>query len=147
MKRSDYRKLRRLFVALGRSEKQLVRRKGLVQREDLRKDFDKSSICKRSGGLVHEFQREVSAGVFEILRCVDPDEDNDTLSGYSLRHPKSPLYILWKRMINCLVMMVCFVLPALIAFNYSDMPVTIRRRYESGKEFGFTEERAIGNEF
>ena len=65
--------------------------------------------------------------VFEILRCVDPDEDNDTLSGYSLRHPKSPLYILWKRMINCLVMMVCFVLPALIAFNYSDMPAL---RYE-----------------
>ena len=25
-------------------------------------------------------------------------------------------------MINCLVMMVCFVLPALIAFNYLDMP-------------------------
>ena len=60
--------------------------------------------------------------VFEILRCVDPDEDNEALSRYSLLHPKSPLYILWKRMINCLVMMVCFVLPALIAFNYSDMP-------------------------
>ena len=60
--------------------------------------------------------------VFEILRCVDPDEDNEALSTYSLLHPKSPLYILWKRMINCLVMMVCFVLPALIAFNYSDMP-------------------------
>ena len=65
--------------------------------------------------------------VFEFLRCVDPDEDNEALSKYTLLHPKSPIYILWKRMINCLVMMVCFVLPALIAFNYSDMPAL---RYE-----------------
>jgi potassium channel len=60
--------------------------------------------------------------VFEVLRCVDPDEDADTLSTYSMLHPKSPMYILWKRLTYFLVMTVCFVQPALIAFSLKDSP-------------------------